>query len=89
MKLFILFLFFPILSYSNPVEKTLQAFSKTKKGKEINKKVTKELKVIPENLKVFASVGIKQEIQFKLNKNNNLKLDYRKKEVSYIFQYKF
>lgn len=94
MKIILLALIFTSSAFSkDPMQTTLEAFSKTKEGKYLSKKIEDKAvsatKQLPKEIINLSALGISQQIKININKNNIINLNYRRRTVFYNFKYNF
>lgn len=93
MKLFIFVFFISFYTYADSqaqvLEKTTEAFQKTKYGKNIKKGLEKEIKKLPQELLFVGGLGINQKINYEVVPNHQIIVDYRRNEIVYEFKLDF
>ena len=89
----ILLIFSASLYAKDPIKTSFDALMHTKEmknaKKNLKKKTKKYVKRIPSSMILMTQIGVKQEIDFKVNKYNYLNLNYKNKSVSYQYQIGF
>lgn len=75
------------------MQTTMDAFVQTEEGRKIKdtceREAKKIIKDLPPEMLAITQIGIQQEIDYNLDRNNSINLNYRDQSIRYQFQIDF
>lgn len=94
--LILLTIFISNISFAkDPLSTTVNAYQKTKEGRKVSKnleqmgkRIIKDLEIPTEALAI-GKIAVDQRINFNINKNNRIDINYREKSFMYQINYDF